>query len=76
MDLSRNGCRLRVGEDLPRSSDFTVLFERSATSGQDPLKVEVPGNVIWSRLEGLSYQVGIQFTTESDGLDDILNSLG
>jgi hypothetical protein len=76
MDLSRNGSRLRVGEDLARGAAVTVLFERPATEATVPVSVEVPGGVIWSRLEGLSYQVGIQFTEPPDGLDDILNALG
>jgi hypothetical protein len=38
--------------------------------------VEVGGAVIWSRLEGLSYQVGIQFSEPPDGLDDVITALG
>ena len=31
--------------------------------------------VIWSRREGLSYQVGLQFEDSPDALNDILNAL-
>jgi len=76
MDLSRNGSRLRVGEDLLRSSGITVQFEHAGGDGKAPVRVEVGGAVIWSRLEGLSYQVGIQFSEPPDDLDDILTALG
>jgi hypothetical protein len=31
---------------------------------------------MWSRLEGLSHQAGIQFKDEPDGLHDIIGALG
>jgi hypothetical protein len=76
MDLSRNGSRLRVGEDLDRGSSVTVQFEHAGGNGKSPVSVEVGGSVIWSRLEGLSYQVGIQFSEPPDGLDDVISALG
>ena len=75
MDLSRNGSRLRVGEDLPRACVVTVPFERAAVNEAAAFSIEVPGTVIWSRLEGLSYQVGIQFSEPPDELDEILTAL-
>ena len=36
------------------------------------LTVDGIGTVMWSRLEGLSYQTGIQFSSEPEGLSDLL----
>jgi len=76
MDLSPNGCRLRLGEDLPRGSGVNVQFEAPLQDGAIALSVEVPGRVMWSRLEGLSYQVGIHFVNRPGALDDILGAIG
>jgi hypothetical protein len=76
MDISPNGCRLRLGEDLRRGSGVNVQFEAPLRDGAVALSVEVPGKVMWSRLEGLSYQVGIHFLSAPGGLDDILSALG
>jgi PilZ domain-containing protein len=75
MDLSGEGCRLRLGEDLSTGSELTVLLERLVKDGVSAVSVEVPGVVMWSRLEGLSHQAGIQFRGRPDGLDDILRAL-
>jgi hypothetical protein len=74
MDLSRRGCRLRLGEDLPRGAEVAVALE---TAGKDcpSLSAEVAGKVIWSRLEGLSYQCGIHFAAEAAELDPILEAV-
>lgn len=72
MDLSQNGCRLRLGEDLARATKLTVLLESPELEGIRPVHVEVAGNVIWSRLEGLSYQVGIHFTNSPWELEVIV----
>lgn len=76
MDLSASGCRLRVGEDLATGGELTVLLERLVSDGVDGLSVAVPGVVMWSRLEGLSHQAGIQFRGEPDGLHEIIRALG
>ena len=76
MDLSAAGCRLRVGEDLATGGELTVLLERAVSDGVDGLSVEVPGVVMWSRLEGLSHQAGIQFRDEPVGLHEIIRALG
>lgn len=76
MDLSEEGCRLRLGEDLERGSELSVLLERLVSDGADGLSVEVKGVVMWSRLEGLSHQAGIQFRGQPDGLHDIISALG
>jgi hypothetical protein len=77
MDLSSVGCRLRLGEDLSTGSELTVLLERPVAAGAAAaLSVEVPGVVMWSRLEGLSHQAGISFRARPDGLDEILRALG
>jgi hypothetical protein len=75
MDLSDAGCRLRLGEDLSTGTELTVLLERLVRDGVEALSVEVPGVVMWSRLEGLSHQAGIQFRGQPDGLHDILGAL-
>lgn len=72
MDLSQHGCRLRLGEDLPRGTKVTVLLESPELEGIRPCHVEVAGNVIWSRLEGLSYQVGIHFASSPWELEVIV----
>ena len=76
MDLSAEGCRLRLGEDLSTGTELTVLLERLVTDGVASLSVEVPGVVMWSRLEGLSHQAGIQFRQQPEGLHDIIRALG
>jgi len=75
MDLSVQGCRLRVGEDLPRGATVSMTFEGSRGPGLEQLEVEIPGTVIWSRFEGLSYQVGVQFQEMPDGLNEIMIAL-
>lgn len=71
MDLSDRGCRLRVGEDLPRGGAVTVAF-----GGEDTPPVEVAGQVIWCRREGLSYQAGIHFAAAPpDALEAVLNGI-
>jgi hypothetical protein len=75
MDLSVQGCRLRVGEDLPRGGQLTVAFESLLGPGATSLEVEVPGTIMWSRREGLSFQAGIQFLQSPGGLQDILTAL-
>src|SRR5512139_2199812 len=61
MDLSPYGCRLRVGEDVPRGAIVAVLFETPIRDGSRSTSVEVPGRAMWARLEGLSFQVGVHF---------------
>jgi hypothetical protein len=75
MDLSPHGCRLRVGEDLPKAKDVVVAFETPLRDGVQASAVEVPGSVQWCRLEGLSYQAGIHFAGCPDGLLEILAAL-
>ena len=71
VDLSPRGCRLRVGEDLPRAA--AVRVQLSAVGDKAPDPVEVEGVVIWCRLEGLSYQAGIHFDDAPDDLMDLLD---
>lgn len=75
MDISPHGCRLRVGEDLPKGKKMTVAFEAPLRDGARAAAVEVPGSVQWSRLEGLSYQAGVHFAGSPDGLIEILEAL-
>jgi hypothetical protein len=76
MDLAANGCRLRVGEDLPRGTEVSVVFELPLRDGSKALAVEVPGSVIWSRIEGLSRQAGILFPSPPNALEELIGSLG
>jgi hypothetical protein len=69
MDLSTRGCRLRVGEDLPRAAPVRVAFAGRAAGAA---AVEVQGTVMWCRLEGLSYQAGIHFPEEHEELQALL----
>jgi len=75
MNLSSHGCRLRLGEDLPRGSEVALSFEAPLKDGAEGLSLEISGNVIWCRHEGLSFQAGIQFSGESDALREILTAL-
>ena len=76
LDLSNLGCRLRLGQDLPRGALLTVRLESAAFRGQPALEVEVPSSVIWCRLEGLSYQAGLNFAEVPPALQQILGALG
>jgi hypothetical protein len=71
MDLSQKGTRLRLGEDLARGIAVMVAFE--TPEGAQPIEVEIPGQVIWSRREGLSYQAGIHFDEVPEALSEILS---
>ncbi len=75
MDLSRDGCRLRLGEDLPRGSSVILLFEAPLADGARSPSVEVTGTVTWARLEGLSFQTGLHFAAESNSIGDIVNAI-
>jgi hypothetical protein len=75
MDLSREGCRLRLGEDLPRGSRVTLLFEAPLADGARSPSVEVTGSVTWVRLEGLSYQVGLHFGGAGGSVGEIVNAI-
>ncbi|MGD8895161.1 MAG: PilZ domain-containing protein [Acidobacteriota bacterium] len=75
MDISPYGCRLRVGEDVPRGAAVAVIFEAPIRDGAEGATVEVPGRAIWGRLEGLSFQVGVHFEDSPEGLLDVLAAL-
>jgi hypothetical protein len=72
MDLSPHGCRLRLGEDLDRGRAVSVRL-----SGPSDMHraVEVRGAIIWSRMEGLSYQCGVQFSEQPGGLLAVVEDL-
>jgi hypothetical protein len=76
MDLSTRGCRLRVGESLERGGRLAVLFEVPLRDGARLPGVEVAADVIWSRAEGLSHQVGLVFAESPPALQDVLGALG
>jgi hypothetical protein len=76
MDLSRNGCRLRLGESLERGGALAVRIIHPGRGEAPALTAEVEGRVVWSRLEGLSHQVGIQFLADSAELHEVLAAIG
>jgi hypothetical protein len=76
LNLSGQGCRLRLGEDLPRATELSVLFETPLRDGATTASAEVRGSVSWSRPEGLSHQVGIQFSSDSGPVEELLASIG
>lgn len=72
VDLSARGCRLRIGEDLPRGASVRVeLSPRGA-----PAPVDLTGNVMWCRLEGLSHQAGVHFEDPPQDLVSLLDAAG
>jgi hypothetical protein len=75
LNLSAQGCRLRLGQDLARGTRVGLLFETPLRDGATALNAEVEGCVTWSRLEGLSHQVGIQFSSDARALQDLLEAL-
>ena len=75
LDLSGQGCRLRLGEDLPHGTELSVLFETPLRDGATAASAEVRGTVSWSRLEGLSHQVGIQFSAAADRVQELLAAI-
>jgi hypothetical protein len=75
MDLSNRGCRLRVGEALARGRRLRVLFEVPIRDGASIPSVEVRADVIWSRVEGISHQVGLVFDESPAALQDVLSAL-
>lgn len=76
LNLSAEGCRLRLGQDLTRGAHVRVQFETPLRDGATALNAEIEGAVTWSRLEGLSHQVGIQFSSDARALEGLLEALG
>ena len=72
VDLSARGCRLRIGEDLPRGA--AVRVELSPRGASTP--VDLTGSVMWCRLEGLSHQAGVHFDDPPDDLIGLLDTAG
>ena len=75
MNLSTNGCRLRLGESLPLGASITLRFERPLGDGANGLAAEVPGAVMWARIDGLSHAVGIHFREPPPALEDLLAAI-
>lgn len=70
MDVSRQGCRLRTGEDVARGSLLEVAFPRRIGGDLPPLVVAA--RVVWCRVEGLSRQAGLHFDAAPADLDDLV----
>jgi hypothetical protein len=75
LNLSAQGCRLRLGQDLARGTAVSVMFETPLRDGATGMNAEVQGVVTWSRLEGLSHQSGIQFDSAPRELNELLSAL-
>ena len=66
----------RHNEELrPQLAPNRLGFEAPLRDGATTLNAELEGVVSWSRLEGLSYQAGIQFISPPQALLDLMNSL-
>ena len=74
VDLSAHGCRLRVGEDLPRGAEVRVQLTPPGSG--DGATVDLQGVVVWCRLEGLSHQAGLHFAAPPPDLMEILEPAG
>ena len=70
VDLPARGCRLRIGEDLPRGAAVRVELSPRGT----PAPVDLTGSVMWCRLEGLSHQAGVHFEDPPDDLVSLLDT--
>jgi hypothetical protein len=70
MDFSASGCRLRVGESLERGLPLSVVF--GTNQADAAFAVQVLGEVVWCRQEGLSYQTGIAFTGDTAPVEFLL----
>jgi PilZ domain len=75
MDLSNVGCRLRVGESMDRGQRIRVRFEVPLRDGAVMPSVEVRADVIWSRVEGISHQIGLVFEESPAALQEVLSAL-
>ncbi len=75
MDVSPRGCRLRLGESLSHGGVVWVRFRPAASPDAAARTVSVEGRVVWTRLEGLSYQAGLHFAEDSAELAELIASL-
>jgi hypothetical protein len=75
VDAGPLGCRLRVGENLRPGTAITVVVG-SHHGAKEGGAVEAAGTIVWTRLEGLSYQAGIHFAAEPEGIRELLATLG
>jgi hypothetical protein len=72
MDLSRRGCRLRLGENLAREARVMVQLECTRPGVEaEPRRLLAQGSVVWSRREGLSYQCGILFIEDQPQVEEL-----
>lgn len=76
MDLSPNGCRIRVGERFPRGEKVQLQFEAPIRDGSSAATMEAEANVVWARTEGLSYQLGLRFVEVPEALVDLVRAVG
>ncbi|MCL4818134.1 MAG: PilZ domain-containing protein [Vicinamibacteria bacterium] len=74
-DVSSKGCRLRIGEDLERGAALELAFEAPLKDGSTSPQLEVPATVTWSRPEGLSRHVGLEFPRERPEIEELLRAI-
>lgn len=75
LDLSKHGCRLRVGEDLENGREVQLRFEAPLRDGARAVSLEVAAVVMWCRQDGLSRRTGMRFSASPVGLDEILGAI-
>jgi hypothetical protein len=75
MDMSPNGCRIRVGEPFAHSSSVKLRFEAPIRDGSDATTMEADATVVWARTEGLSYQIGLRFSEVPDALGELVQAV-
>ena len=75
MDLSPHGCRIRVGEPFDLATFVWLRFEAPISDGSVATTMEARATVIWTRTEGLSYQVGLRFADAPDALGELVHAV-
>jgi hypothetical protein len=75
MDLSSNGCRIRVGAPFDLGSTAWLRFEAPIRDGSSAATMETRATVIWTRTEGLSYQIGLRFAEAPDALGELIRAV-
>ena len=76
MDLSPNGCRIRVGEPFARGASVRLRFQAPIRDGSSAASMEADALVIWARSEGLSQQIGLRFAEAPEALAELVRAVG
>jgi len=75
MDLSPNGCRIRVGESFARGATVRLRFEAPIRDGSSAASMEADAVAIWVRAEGLSNQIGLRFAEAPEALAELVRAV-